>query len=275
MMRLLRPLFVVVLACASSSVFASPMDEESKEIFARLLKQHAATVVRINFVVKSSFQGQEQSQESSTTGVLIDPRGLILVPRMVVEPSFPGIDKLTSEQRASFKLETRDFRVRLAGQDTPLEAEGLTSDADLGVAWLRLKSPVVDPAVPQESGTPENTAVPKYPFANLDDGAVAAPGQAYYVIERLADRYGGEATVSWGVIVGEVKVPRPAHIATGALGLGYSAEGKVLGYVVADLESMESTTMMSGQGGMIMTMAPARRLASASSRAASLLDDRD
>ncbi len=269
MMRFLRRLSVVVLACSSSSVFASPMDEESKEIFARLLKQHAATVVRVNFVVKSSFQGQDQSQESSTTGVLVDPRGLILVPRMVVEPSFPGIDKLTSEQRASFKLETRDFRVRLAGQDTPLEAEGLTSDADLGVAWLRLKPPVVDGAAPEDSATP------KYPFANLDDGAMAAPGQAYYVIERLADRYGGEAMVSWGVIVGEVKVPRPAHIATGALGLGYSAEGKVLGYVVADLESMESATMMTGQGGMTMTMAPARRLASASSRAASLLDERD
>jgi hypothetical protein len=265
----LRSLLVVAVMLLSSVAFASPMDEESKEIFARLLKQHAASVVRINFVMKSSFQGQDQSQESSTTGVIVDPRGLILVPRMVAEPSFPGVDKLTSEQRASFKLETRDFRVRLAGQDTPLEAEALTSDADLGVAWLRLKPPAT------AAGAAESAPPPSYPAIRLSDSADAAPGQAYYVIERLDDRYGGAALVSWGVLVGEVTVPRPAHITTGALGLGFSAEGKVLGYVVADLESMDSATMMTGQGGMILTMAPAARLASASSRAASLLDETD
>lgn len=269
MMGSLRSLFVVLGMLLATAGSASPMDEESKEIFARLLKQHAAAVVRVNFVMKSSFQGQEQSQESSTTGVMVDPRGLILVPRMVAEPTFPGVDKLTSEQRASFKLETRDFRVRLAGQDTPLEAEALTSDADLGVAWLRIKAPA------PIADAPETEQAPGYPAIRLGDTADAAPGQAYYVIERLDDRYGGAALVSWGVIVAEVSVPRPAHVTTGALGLGFSAEGKVLGYVVADLDSMESATMMSGQGGMVMTMAPAARLASASSRAASLLEDAD
>lgn len=264
MLRLVA-MFLFLLPVAQ--LCASPMDEESKEIFARLVKTHADTVVRVSFVMKSSFQGQEQSQETSTTGVVVDRRGLILVPRMVVEPTLPGVDKLTSEQRASFKLETRDFRVRFSGEDTPVEAEALTSDADLGVAWLRIK--------PAGTSADASKTPASYRALDLAQSALAAPGQAYYVIERLADRFGGEPIVSWGVLVGEVKVPRPGFIATGSMGLGLSAEGKVLGYVVADMESIDASTMMSTQGGMVMTMTPARRLASATERAASLLDSQD
>ena len=78
---------------------------------------------------------------------MVDPRGLILVPRMVVEPTFPGIEKLTNEQRASFKLEARDFRVRFSGHDTPLVAEALTSDPDLGIAW-----PMENPTISAKDG---------------------------------------------------------------------------------------------------------------------------
>lgn len=275
--RALRGLWAVLMLVGSQMVSASPMDEESKQIFAQLLREHADSVVRVSFVMKSSYQGQEQSQESSATGVIVDPRGLILVPRMVVEPTFPGIDKLTNEQRASFKLEARDFRVRFAGRDTPLEAEALTSDPDLGIAWLRLVAVPAEGKGTQEAEpkTSRNTAPvsPAYPAVDLSDDAKAAPGQAYYVIERLEDRYGGAPIISWGVLIGEVSVPRTAHVATGAIGLGFSAEGKVLGFVVADLESYGSDAAMTGMGGVRMTMASARRIASATQRAASLLDE--
>ncbi len=265
---------VLTLLLVAAKVQASPMDEESKEIFARLMRDHADSVVRVSFVLKSSYQGQEQSQESFANGVVVDPRGLILVPRMVVEPTLPGIDKLTSEQRASFKLEARDFRVRFAGRDTPIVAEALSADPDLGIAWLRLTPET--PADVQQKGNADNekTAVAetRYVAVDLHDGAVAAPGQAYYVIERLEDRFGGAPIISWGVLVGDVSVPQRAHIATGALGLGFSAEGKVLGYVVADLAGFEGEAAMSDMGGLRLTMAPAKRVASATQRAASLLD---
>jgi hypothetical protein len=231
-------------------------------------------VVRVSFVMKSSYQGQEQSQESSAIGVVVDARGLILVPRMVVEPVLPGVDKLTSEQRAGFKLESRDFRVRFAGRDTPLEAEALSSDPDLGIAWLRLlpeKS-----AAGAKDATQADTVDADLPIAysavDLHDAAAAAPGQAYYVIERLEDRFGGAPVISWGVLIGAVDVPQQAHVATGAIGLGFSAEGKVLGYVVADLAAFESDAAMSGSGGVRLTMASAKKVASATQRAASLLE---
>ncbi len=279
-MRIIAVRFIamMMLAIASQAALASPMDEESKEIFARLLSKHAASVVRVSFVMKSSYQGQEQSQESSTTGVVVDPRGLILVPRMAVEPTFPGMDKLSSEQKASFKLESRDFRVRFDGEDTPMEAEALSSDPDLGIAWLRLKpAKSAEPSLPNEEAKANAVSkpaalAPPYPAIDLSNDAEAAPGQAYYVIERLEDRFGGAPIISWGVLVGEVNVPRKAHMATGAIGLGFSAEGKVLGFVVADLEGMNSDSSMSGQGGIRMTMASARRVASATQRATSLLD---
>lgn len=252
---------------------ASPMDEESKEIFARLLRDHADSVVRVSFVMKSSYQGQEQSQESFATGIVVDARGLILVPRMVVEPTLPGMDKLSSEQRAGFKLESRDFRVRFAGRDTPIEAEALSSDPDLGIAWLQVlpEKPVAEPQGAADVDAAADVAT-RYPAVDLQDAAAAAPGQAYYVIERLEDRFGGAPIVSWGVLIGEVTVPQRAHVATGAIGLGFSAEGKVLGYVVADLSAFEGDASMSGMGGMRLTMASAKKIASATQRAASLLD---
>jgi hypothetical protein len=250
----------------------SPMDEESKEIFARLMRDHADSVVRVSFVMKSSYQGQEQSQESFATGVVVDARGLILVPRMVVEPTLPGMDKLSSEQRAGFKLESRDFRVRFAGRDTPIEAEALSSDPDLGIAWLRVL-PEKSVAVPKGASDADAAAVAtSYPAVDLHDDAAAASGQAYYVIERLEDRFGGAPIISWGVLIGEVTVPQRAHVATGAIGLGFSAEGKILGYVVADLSAFEGDATMSGMGGMRLTMASAKKIASATQRAASLLD---
>jgi hypothetical protein len=254
------------------SAVASPMDEESKEIFARLLRDHADSVVRVSFVMKSSYQGQEQSQESFATGVVVDARGLVLVPRMVVEPTLPGMDKLTSEQRAGFKLESRDFRVRFAGRDTPIEAEALSSDPDLGIAWLRVL-PEKSVAEPQATSDADAAVVAaSYPAVDLHDAAAAAPGQAYYVIERLEDRFGGAPIISWGVLIGEVTVPQRAHVATGAIGLGFSAEGKILGYVVADLSAFEGDASMSGMGGMRLTMASAKKIASATQRAASLLE---
>jgi hypothetical protein len=267
----MRLVLAVLLGIAMPLGVASPMDEESKEIFKRLLSLHADSVVRVSFVMKSSYQGQEQSQESSTTGVVVDPRGLILVPRMAVEPTLPGMEKLTGEQKASFKLESRDFRVRFHGEDTPVEAEALSSDPDLGIAWLRVK-PERAAAETGGDATPPARAKP-YAHVDLAKGAEAAPGQAYYVIERLEDRFGGAPIISWGVLIGEVSVPRRAYMATGAIGLGFSAEGDVLGFVVADLEGMSSDGGMLGSGGVRMTMAAARRVASATQRAASLLDE--
>ena len=266
----MRLVFAALMLASSQFALGSPMDEESKEIFKRLLSTHANSVVRVSFVMKSSYQGQEQSQESSTTGVVVDPRGLILVPRMAVEPTLPGMEKLTGEQKASFKLESRDFRVRFDGEDTPIEAEALSSDPDLGIAWLRVKT---ERAAEAGADTPDTTTAKPYAYVDLDKSADAAPGQAYYVIERLEDRFGGAPIISWGVLIGEVSVPRRAFMATGAIGLGFSAEGSVLGFVVADLEGISSDGGMLGGGGVRMTMAAARRVASATQRAASLLDE--
>lgn len=250
-------IFAMTLALGLGAVVsASPMDEESEQIFANLTRLHAASVVRVSFVMTSRFQGQEQSQEASTTGVIVDARGLVLVSRMVVSPTFPGMDKLTNEQRAGFKFETGSFRVHFAGVDTPAEAEALTSDDDQGVAWLHITTP--DPAL-----------LKPLDLAAIDE---AAPGQAYYVIERLDKKFGEAPILSWGVIVGAITVPQVAFMVNGAAGLALSAEGKVIGYVAMDLgDASDEPASMSTQSRQIMT--PARKLKAATERAASLLED--
>lgn len=229
-------------------------DKEGKAIFKTLMSQHADAFVRVSYVMVSSYMGQEETQQSSTTGVIIDPKGLILVPRMVVEPSLPNMNKLTPEQRVSFKMSARDFQIHFPGEDKPLEAEALTSDADQGVGWLKIK----------------NLDARKLKFVDITSTEPAEPGMSYYVVERLEERYGEKPIMSWGIIQGQIDLPQQAHIVTGALGLAFSSRGKVLGYVSANFEGMGNDSF-SMTGGLRMLLTPAKRLHSANLRAASLL----
>lgn len=246
--------FLLLLLVLSAGGARAEYDAEGKAIFKTLMGKHATAFVRVNWVMASSFMGQEQTQESSTTGVIVDPVGLVLVPRMVVEPTFPSPQKLTPEQRASFKMTARDFEIHFPGEDKPLAAEALTSDADQGVAWLRIKDP----------------GERRFAFVDTTKSETASPGQSYYVIERLEERYGEKPIMSWGIVQGEIDVPQKAHIVTGALGLAFSAKGRVLGYVSANFEGMGNDSF-SMTGGMRMMLTPAKRLHSANLRAASLL----
>ena len=246
--------FATALAVSPSG--ASPTDEESKEIFARLVASHASSVVRVSFVFSSTMQGNEQSRESSTTGVVIDNRGLVLVPKLIVAPNFSGMDKLSAEQKASFRFETRDFRVHFAGVDNPIEASALTSDADLGVAWLQLKAPLPELLRPLD----------------LSDTADAAPGQAYYTLERLDKKFGEAPIVSWGVLVGSIALPRRAFVVNGAPGLALSAEGKVIGYVAMDLDASNEGLSDDASTSQRLLMSPARKLIAANRRAIALVD---
>ena len=100
--------------------------------------------------------------------------------------------------------------------------------------------------------------------------AEAKAGMAYYVLERLEERYGNAPIVSWGVLQGAVSVPQQAHVGTGAAGLAFNAEGDVLGYVSMDFDEGDSGA--SGRQNPRMLLTSSARLASATQRAKSLLD---
>ena len=110
MMRAMRWILVVAAMMGATLAQASKSDEETKAIFASLLKEDADSVVRVSFVIVSSSGGQEQRQESSVTGAIVDATGLVLVPKLVVDPSFPGMNRMSAEQRMGFKLERRRFQ---------------------------------------------------------------------------------------------------------------------------------------------------------------------
>ena len=225
--------FVLAAAMLVPRAGASESDEETKAVFAHLLKTHADSVVRVSFVIVSAYGGQEQRQESSVTGAIVDASGLVLVPKLVVDPSFPGMSRMSADQKMGFKLESRDFRVHFAGQDQPN---------------AKLLKPI-----------------------DLKQRAEAEPGTAYYVLERLEERYGDAPIVSWGVLQGSVSVPQQAHVGTGAAGLAFNAEGDVLGYVSMDFDESDSASAGARQNPR-MLMTSSARLASATQRAKSLLD---
>jgi hypothetical protein len=254
MKSMFRGCVLLAALMAAAPGWASESDEETQAVFAHLLKTHADSVVRVSFVIVSAYGGQEQRQESSVTGAIVDDAGLVLVPKLVVDPSFPGMGRMTADQKLSFKLESRDFRVHFAGQDQPFEAEALTTDADQGIAWLRITSPDAKLLKP----------------IDLKQRAEAKAGMAYYVLERLEERYGNAPIVSWGVLQGAVSVPQQAHVGTGAAGLAFNAEGDVLGYVSMDFDEGDSGA--SGRQNPRMLLTSSARLASATQRAKSLLD---
>ena len=72
MKSMFRGCVLLAALMAAAPGWANESDEETQAVFAHLLKTHADSVVRVSFVIVSAYGGQEQRQESSVTGVVVD-----------------------------------------------------------------------------------------------------------------------------------------------------------------------------------------------------------
>ena len=159
--------FAALLLAAPLAPAAEPF-EDYREVYRDLVAQHSAAIVTVKFVMSVTNSGNEQRIEDRTQAVSAD--GLLIVPERAVSLDFSKLGAPTPGQ-ASPVAKSSDFRVRLADTEDWLPADLVTRDAELGLAWLRLRDP------PGKLG-----------FVDLSRGIKAAPGMVFLA-----------STAVWGV----------------------------------------------------------------------------
>ena len=254
-MTLVRPLLFTALLALAPALHATETLEDYRPVYRDLIEQHAEAVVTVKFVMSVTNSGNEQRIEDRTQAVLVSDDGLMIVPDRSVSLDFSTFGNNTPGQAAPV-AKSSDFRVRLAGTEDWLPADLVTRDAELGLAWLRLRKP---------SG--------KLDFVNLADGVKAEPGMVFYSLLRTSDEWGGVPVFRPGLVLGETRTPTFRLLVDGVPGLAFSQDGKAMGYVDVDLASMmrsRGAGMGLDMADMVLRMTPVDKVAAATLQAAKL-----
>jgi hypothetical protein len=258
-MTLVRPLLMTaLLALAPALSAAKPAEdpfEDYRPIYRDLIEQHAEAVVTVKFVMSVVNSGNEQRIEDRTQAVLVSDDGLMIVPDRAVSLDFATFGNTTPGQ-ASPVAKSSDFRVRLAGTEDWLPADLVTRDAELGLAWLRLRKPAG-----------------KLDYVDLSLGIKPEPGMAFFSLLRTSDEWGGVPVFRPGLVLGETRTPTFRLLVDGMPGLAFSHDGKPMGYVDVDLASMmrsRNTGMGMDMADLVLRMTPVDKVAAATAQAAKL-----
>lgn len=254
-MTLVRPLLICALLALAPAVPAAEEVEDYRPVYRDLIEQHAEAVVTVKFVMSVTNSGSEQRIEDRTQAVLVSDDGLMIVPDRSVSLDFSTFGNTTPGQAAPV-AKSSDFRVRLADSEDWLPADLVTRDAELGLAWLRLRNP---------SG--------KLDFVDLGTGVKAEPGMVFYSLLRTSDEWGGVPVFRPGLVLGETRTPAFRLLVDGVPGLAFDQDGKPMGYVDVDLASMlrsRSAGMGLDMADMVLRMTPVDKVAAATLQAARL-----
>jgi hypothetical protein len=255
----LRSLLLAALLLAPLAGAATPdLDEfeDYRPIYRALVARHADAMVTVKFVMSVTNAGNEQRVEDRTQAVVVSADGLLLVPARAVSIDFSAFGQATPGQ-AAMVANSSEFRVRLPGSEDWLPADLVTRDAELGLAWLRLRNP----------------AGPLH-FVDLADGEKAEPGMVFFSLMRTSDEWGGVPVFSPGLIRGETRTPTFRLMVDGVPGLAFSHDGKPMGFVDIDFAAMMRSSSGTGMGldmaDQSLRMTPVDRVAAATSQAAKL-----
>ena len=214
--KLLAALALSACAIAAPTANAQAGVQDYRPIYRALTEKHGAAVVTVKFVMSVTASGKEDRIEDRTQALLVSADGLLLVPDRSVSVDFRQF--MGAGQGAAPVAKSSEFRVRLAGSEDWLPADLVTRDTQLGLAWLRLRTP------------PAGLS-----FVNLDEGLKAEPGMTFFSLQRTSDEWGGVPVFRPGFIMGETRTPKTLLLVDGVPGMAFAASGQPIGYVDVDL----------------------------------------
>lgn len=256
-----RPLLAALLlfaATAGAPAHAAKVEdfEDYREVYRTLVEQHADTIVTVKFVMSVTASGNEQRIEDRTQAALVGPRGLLLIPDRAVSLDFGAFGGAPPGQAAPV-AKSSEFRVRLADSEDWLPADLVTRDAELGIAWLRLRD------------APANL-----PYIDLAQGQKGEPGMVFFSLLRTSDDWGAGPVFRPGLVLGETRTPTYRLMVDGVPGLAFSHEGKPMGFVDVDLASLMRSRGGTGMGldlaDQVLRMTPIDKVAAATAQAVKL-----
>jgi hypothetical protein len=243
---------VVFIAVATATSGQAAADTEAQ--YDKLIKDKAAALVAVKFVLKRQGGFDDSEKEADITGIMIDPKGLVLCSNTALGgPSF---------FRRFGTATPTDIKV-LIGEDTEgRDAKLLARDSELDLAWVQIKRPG-DEA-----------------FAHIDLSKTTTPrlGRRLLALRRMGKYFDRAVVVSEGRVAGRTKKPRELVVPGGSLDLEpglpvFTEDGAIVGIVVIqmpDRDEMESGPLSflgAGRdifGGLIL---PAAEVLKATARA--------
>jgi hypothetical protein len=227
--------------------------------YAELLSQRAASIVTIKYVLKVQGAGSgDQEAESEVTGVMIDPKGLILCSNTQLGGYVSMMRRMAPGRFSNVTATPTDLKV-LIGDDTEgIKAKVLAADTELDLAWIEIVEP----------GDRTFKAV------DFAKGAPTKTGQRLLSIRQMDKFFDRLLVVGEGHIGGVTTKPRRLYVPggdlSGELGMPvFTPAGKVAGLIVLQMPDGEGgggnpMRMQELMGGLIL---PAAEVAKATARA--------
>lgn len=228
---------VALLALLSANVgFAQQAAPDVEaQTYQRLLASYGRTVVTVSYVLSFDAAGgaADQRAQGETEATLVSSDGLLLVPSAVLNPTdmFQKVYRNQGDGQVP-NMRSSEIKVRLPGSDQPLEATVVTQDRDLGVAWLKIKSP------------PKNL-----PFVDLAKAIDPNVGQRAYVVGVIAEEFDYAPFVDETRIQGKIEVPYKAFISDQPGKMLFASNGTPIGFAVLRIDG---TSNMSAGGNYRM-----------------------
>lgn len=263
---------IVCMIVAGLMIGASPIMAQSPsqtDDFQSFMKEKTPSLVTIKYVLKikmgAMFGGRgDQESETEVTGVMINPKGLILCSNTQLGGFTSLIQRFMGEAGANISAKPTEMKV-LIGDDTEgLEAEFVARDSELDLAWIQIKEP----------------GDKNFDYVDFTKSAKPEIGMPLRTISRMGKYFDRCIVVGEARVGGIARKPRELYIPTtdtsSSMGLPiYTEDGKVVGVTILQLPdaedsmggSMSMFNRMSRSRDMRCMMLPVEQVIKATSRA--------
>jgi hypothetical protein len=236
----IHKLSVPAIALIALAVLVSPTRASDADAFAKAIKDVGPCLVTVKYLLKVSAGGRDQDVEREVTGIMIDPKGLVLLSNFQLSDF---IKFLSKPGGAVMEGRPTNFKVLVGADTSGVEAALIATDPVLDLAWLRITKP---PEMP-------------YAFLDFSKGQLPAVGQRLLVVRRLGKAFDRTVLVSDVSMGGIIHKPRellvPSTIAPALLGLpvvSADGSGSAVGLIVVQVpesgENGQKATLDEGAG---------------------------
>lgn len=252
----------IVMLAVVAGMIAGARGEVTPADYQKVLQDRSPAFVTIKFVLQVKMGGMgDNESEMEITGVMIDPKGLVLTSNT----QLGGIGGMMRQFGREITTTPTGIKV-LVGEDTEgLDARLIARDTELDLAWVQIKEP----------------GDKKFTYINLASGTQAKVGQVLIGIRRAGKFLDRIPVLVESRVAGIAKKPREMYVPTlplsSVLGLPvFTSDGKVLGVAIMqtpaeDEEDQNPAAMFSRMSSMQEMMygfiLPAKDVVEATQRA--------
>jgi hypothetical protein len=226
--------------------------------YVQWLAENSDALVTVKFVLKVNMRGHmggyaSREREAEVTGMMIDPQGLVLCSNSRLSGYYGSMRRRGSD----VSVVPTDLKVLVGGDTEGAEAEFMTRDTELDLAWVRIKEPRDEP----------------YIHIDLTHAAKPLVGQRLFSVSRMNQYFDRTVIVSEGILAGTTDKPRDLFVGGGGVVRGaglpvFTVDGALVGVSVIQVpeegEEDAGRSLTGSRSGLIL---PAESVVKATKRA--------